>query len=32
MRGSAKIRDQLNHCDTLRDFLTVLESLQNQEV
>lgn len=32
MRGSAKIRDHLNHCDTLRDFLTVLESLQNQEV
>lgn len=31
MRGSAKIRDSLNHCDTLKDFLTVLESIHNQE-
>ena len=31
MRGSAKIRDRLNHCDTLKDFLTVLESIQDQE-
>ncbi len=31
MRGSAKIRDQLNHCDTLKDFLTTLETIRNQE-
>jgi len=32
MRGSARIRDSLNHCDTLAEFLTVLESIQKQDM
>lgn len=31
MRGSAKIRDRLNHCETLSEFIAVLETIQDQE-